>query len=122
MSKIDDFKIFVKNNPLLVSYVKNGSNTWQGFYELYDLYGDDMEIWKEYLNVTSNEKKVSTKKGNNTLNGILEMTKSLDTDKLQDGLSSIQKAIDLFGGMITKDSGTTSGGYTPRPIYRKFDD
>ncbi len=65
------------------------------------------------------EKKVS----NNTFSNIMEMAKNIDTDKLQDGITSIQKAISLFGDMLVKDKPNTSANtYTPRPIYRKFDD
>ena len=49
MSK-DSFKAFVKNNPNLVNYVKNNEMSWQKFYEMYDLYGEEHEIWKSYLN------------------------------------------------------------------------
>jgi hypothetical protein len=37
MAKIDNFKLFVKNNPNLITYVKNNTMSWQKFYELYDL-------------------------------------------------------------------------------------
>ena len=49
MAKMDDFKSFVKKNPNLVNYVKNDTMSWQKFYELYDLYGEDENIWGEYL-------------------------------------------------------------------------
>ena len=51
------------------------------------------------------------------------MAKNIDTDKLQDGLSSIQKAVDLFGGLLVKDKETsTKSDYLPRPVYKRFDD
>ena len=80
MTKIDNFKDFVKRNPNLVTYVKKGQNTWQNFYELYDLYGEDNSIWNKYLN---KEEERSTK-GSSTISNILEMAKNLDADKLQD--------------------------------------
>ena len=48
MSKLDQFKEFVKKNPNLVKYVKNNEMTWQKFYEIYDMYGEDTEVWKDY--------------------------------------------------------------------------
>ena len=54
MAKIDNFKLFVKNNPNLITYVRNNTMSWQKFYELYDLYGEDNNIWSEYLNNKSN--------------------------------------------------------------------
>ena len=37
------FKIFVRNHPVLVNHVRNKKMTWQQFYELYDLYGEETE-------------------------------------------------------------------------------
>lgn len=49
MSKIDDFKNFVKDNPKLIKYVKSDQMTWQKFYEIYDLYGSEESAWKDFL-------------------------------------------------------------------------
>lgn len=63
MAKIDNFKLFVKNNPNLITYVKNNTMSWQKFYELYDLYGEDNNVWNEYLNkdTTVNTTKTESK-------------------------------------------------------------
>ena len=34
----ENFKIFAKNHPELLDYIKSGEMTWQKFYEIYDLY------------------------------------------------------------------------------------
>ena len=124
MPSIDNFKTFVKTNPKLINYVKNGEMSWQKFYELYDLYGEEENIWKEYLNKEDRqeekEKKIST--SSNTLSNILEYARNLDTNKVQEGITSIQKAISLFGDILTKDKTDTGSNYTPRPVYRRFDD
>lgn len=120
MSKIDGFKSFVRDNPSLVNYVKEKKKTWQEFYELYDLYGNNKEIWNKYLTTSNN---ISTeKKSGNPLNNIIEVAKNIDADKLQDGLSSIQKAVDLFSGLLIKDKTDSKMDYTPRPVYKRFDD
>ena len=46
MSK-SEFKEFVKNNPRLLTYVNKNEMSWQKFYEMYDMYGSDNEVWKE---------------------------------------------------------------------------
>ena len=122
MTKVDSFKSFVKNNPNLTSYVRSGEMTWQKFYELYDIYGEDENIWKQYKKeevrkITNQNKTFSTFNFNN----LIEMTKNLDANKLQDGITSIQKAIGLFSDMLIKDKNDVNT-YTPRPIYRRFDD
>ena len=107
MAKIDNFKLFVKNNPNLITYVKNNTMSWQKFYELYDLYGEDNNVWNEYLNkdTTVNTTKTESKKSNK-FSDILDMAKNLDTNKLQDGISSVQKAIGLIGDILVKDKKT----------------
>ena len=123
MAKIDNFKLFVKNNPNLITYVKNNTMSWQKFYELYDLYGEDNNVWNEYLNkdTTVNSTKTESKKSNK-FSDILDMAKNLDTNKLQDGISSVQKAIGLIGDILVKDKKPDASTYNPRPIYRRFDD
>lgn len=123
MTKIDNFKLFVKNNPNLITYAKNNTMSWQKFYELYDLYGEDNNVWNEYLNkdTTVNTTKTESKKSNK-FSDILDMAKNLDTNKLQDGISSVQKAIGLIGDILVKDKKPDASTYNPRPIYRRFDD
>lgn len=124
MTKVDNFKSFVKKNPNLINYVRDGKMSWQKFYELYDLYGEENNIWQEYLN---KEEKREIKQGktianSNTFFNLLEYVKNLDTNKIQDGITSMQKAISLFGEIMIKDKGETAKNYTPRPVYRRFDD
>lgn len=128
MDDINNFKSFVRKNPNLIAYVRDGSMSWQKFYELYDLYGEDNSIWDSYINkktdntITSRTSDNSSK-SNFSLGNILDMAKNIDANRLSDGISSLQKAIGLFGDIISKDStSSTTSSYTPRPIYRKFDD
>lgn len=125
MTKIDNFKSFVRKNPNLITYVREKNTSWQELYELYDLYGEDPTIWNKYLNKEEKqiEEQTTSTSNTNPLNNILTMAKNIDADKLQDGLSSIQKAVDLFGGLLVKDKGTsTKSDYLPRPVYKRFDD
>ena len=82
MTKIDNFKSFVRRNPNLITYVREKNTSWQEFYELYDLYGEDPTIWNKYLN--KEEKGAKESSNNNPLNNILTMAKNIDADKLQD--------------------------------------
>ena len=49
MDKKEEFKAFVRKNPILIKYVKNNEMTWQKFYEIYDIYGENNDVWKDYL-------------------------------------------------------------------------
>ena len=52
----DDFKRFVRSHPDLIQYVNDGSMSWQKFYEMYDIYGENSNVWDKYNNMrTSTE-------------------------------------------------------------------
>ena len=87
--------------------------TWQKFYELYDMYGEESTIWDEY----KQEKKKST-----TLNDIVNMAKNIDMDKFQDGVNSLSKAVGLFSDLFANKSNPSTNTYKPRAVYKRFED
>lgn len=124
-NKLSEFKEFVKNNPSLIKYVKNKTMSWQDFYELYVLYEDKEDVWSEYLKKENNEEitsKTSNNGGVRSFSDILNMAKNIDVDKVQNGITSLQKAISLFGDLIIKKDDDVGSSYTPRPIYKSFED
>jgi len=126
MSKVDDFKNFVKVNPSLIRYIRNGEMDWQKFYEIYDIYGDDQSVWGEYLNNNSSsndDSRSSESRSSFKFEDIVRMAKNIDVNKVQDGLTSLQKTLSLFGDLfINKDGSSSGSNYNPRPLYRKFED
>ena len=115
MKRIDVFKSFVRSLPNLINYVRNNEMTWQKFYELWDLYGPDHEIWQKY-NVSTNA---------NPVEEFTRMIKNIDMDSLRRNIGTIQKGISLFQELFKKDNSETNEPkepYTPRPLYRRFDD
>lgn len=124
-NNIDNFKYFVKNNPFLIGYIRRGEKSWQEFYEIYDLYGEDEDAWSKFLSV--DEEEYESRAGESSRGGYLEeiinMAKRVDMDKVQEGISSLQKTLGLFGELfVNKESGKESREYNPRPLYRRFDD
>lgn len=130
-SKIDEFKLFVKANPFLITYIRDGKKNWQDLYEMYDIYGDNEEYWNTYLDDT-NKKEENTRdsskntSSNNTsftnhLDELIKMAKNVDVDKVQEGITSLQKTLALFGDLFANKN-TSTNGYNPRPLYRRFDD
>jgi len=113
MNNLDKFKQFVKLNPQFASYIKDGSMTWQKFYELYDMYGEDSTIWSSF---SQEERKTSP-----TLNDIINMAKNIDMNKLHDGVNSLSKAVSLFSDLFASKE-TPKNNYQPRAIYQRFDD
>lgn len=121
MAKIDDFKTFVKENPKLTRYVKDGTMNWQKFYELYDLYGKDNEVWNDYLKDETKAVKAATT--GFTLAEAFNYLKNLDLDSIQNGINSIQRVVGVVGDLTNKNTSTTTKAeYKPRPLYKHFED
>ena len=110
----EEFKEFVRKRPELIDYVNNGSMTWQKFFEQWSLYGDDEEVWKKY-------KKIDNDNSFN-FNSLINSIKNIDKDTLQKGINGFQKALELLQGLITKDEVDNNTSYTPRQIFKKFED
>ena len=105
----EEFKAFVRKRPYLIDYVTNGDMTWQKFYELYNLYGEDDSVWNKY------------KKDDINLSGITDILKKVDMDQVKKGVNGLQKIIELIQGLLVKDEISPST-YEPRQIFKKFED
>ena len=87
---LQSFKRFVSNNPHLIDYVSNKEKTWQEFYEMYELYGDNEDVWNRYL------------KGRNstTIKDLFSMFKDIDVSEIQESIMSIQKGLGYIGDIF----------------------
>ena len=119
MSNKEEFKLFVKSHPEFISFVKNGEMTWQKFYETYSLYGKDDNVWNKYFKKEENETK--EEKENISVSDLIDMVKKVDLNSVQKNITNISKALGLVQSLITKDEINTET-YTPRPLYKKFED
>lgn len=117
MNKKDEFKNFVKKNPSLIKHVKDGSMSWQKYYEIYDMYGEDENAWKDYI---TKEKVVEAASTATATAGFLTWLKSLDLDSIQNGVQSVQRVLSVLGDFGTKE--TKKEKYKPRPMYKHFED
>lgn len=115
--KKEEFKEFVKKNPILLKYVKDGSMTWQKFYEMFDMYGDDSSAWKDYLSSD-----VSNIANSSATLGLFDFIKNLDFDSIQNGVNSMQRVLSLLQDMSKKNNSTNNTNYTTRPLYKHFED
>ena len=118
----EQFKQFVKDNPSLITYVNSKEKTWQEFYELYDLYGDEKTVWSKYL---SNEKesKQEAVKENNAFADLVAFLKTINLDSLQEGINSVQRVLGVFQDFSNKDTKVEEKKeYKPRPLYKHFED
>jgi len=126
MAKIDEFKSFVRQNPNLANYIKDGSMTWQKFYELYDMYGSENEVWNSYKKNdvrNDNVTKTAASLGSFTLADTLNFIKNIDLDSLQNGISSIQRVVGVVSDLTNKNTvSQNKSEYKPRPLYKHFED
>jgi len=91
--------------------------TMQGFYEIYDIYGDNEEAWKPYeRNNTIN----------NTTSKFSDIMKNIDLDEVQKHITSAQKALGMVSDLTTKNANSLEnaikGPLTSRPLNKFFED
>ncbi len=115
MDTKEKFKDFVRKNPVLLKHVKDGSMTWQKFYEIYDMYGEDEVAWKDYLTVGA-----ATTSAMASFD-LMRFLKNLDLDSIQNGVNSMQRVLGLLQDMSSSKSNTETPR-KPRPLYKHFED
>ena len=115
MDKKEKFKEFLRKNPKLIDYIKKNDGGVQKLYEVYDIYGEDESVWKEYL----------TDKSLN-LNNITDIVKNIDMDSIKNHISTAQKALDIVQELTGKASSTVSSvlkkPLSPKPLSKFFED
>lgn len=122
MSK-EAFKEFVKKNPKLIKFVRNNEMTWQKFYEIYDIYGEEESAWKEYLQDKTVENTAKAAAATVGFSDFVNWLKTVNLDGLQEGIGNVQRVLGIFQDFAKKDdTGSTKQEYKPRPIYKHFED
>lgn len=113
---LENFKKFVRNKPILTEYVKRGEVSWQNFYDMYELYGENSDVWSKYLN--SNTSIV-------TIKDIFDNLKNIDMTEVQNSIISLQKGLNYIENLVKskeKEIPIRKSSYEARPLYRYFDD
>ena len=118
----EDFKRFVRSNPNLINYVNNHEHTWQEFYEMYDIYGENSNIWDKYKEVGDMSSISETSKltvGDTSLKDLFNMIKKVDLESVRKGAEGLQKAIALVQDFTKPNNPNV---YQARPLYQHFED
>lgn len=113
MNTKDKFKDFVKLHPELVKHVNNGKMSWQKFYEMYDMYGEQEDVWKDFITSKTIQKE--------TTFDFVNFIKGIDLDSLQEGVNSVQRVLGLLQD-ISPTSKPNTNIQKPRPLYKHFED
>lgn len=115
MSKKEEFKNFVALHPELVTYIKNKEYSWQDLYEIYDIYGDNKEVWNKYKN--------NDERNNAPLNELTNIVKGINMNNVQKYINNAQKAINVIQELTSKSPiKTPATPKSPRPITKFFGD
>lgn len=115
MDKKEEFKKFAHLNPKLAKYVKDNNISWQKLYEIYDIYGDNKEVWEPYLKDDNR---------NNNFD-IKDIMKNIDLDSIQEHIKSAQKALGFIEELTNKGASNIinpKGPTKPRPLNKFFGD
>ena len=117
MSK-ESFKSFARLHPELATTVLKGNATWQQLYEIFEIYGENNNIWNQYFTEPTIADSIQTSA--TTFKEFMNTLKNLDMDSVQKGITNIQKTIGLLQdiGLNSRNNNT----YESKPIYQRFDD
>ena len=121
MADKESFKKFVSKHPELVNVVNNGEMTWQKFYEMYDLYGEESNTWDKYFNNSVSSVAAATATGVG-VSEIFNWLKGINLDTLQNGVASLERVVGLLADLGNKEDKPFEEEYKPRPIYKHFED
>lgn len=99
MNKKEEFKEFLRNNPYLSLRVNEGVTTYQKLFETYDIYGETSSIWDEFK-----IKKKDNIKVTDSVKSVLNNLKNVDLDKLEDNISSLEKALGFLEEIVSSRS------------------
>lgn len=115
MDKKEKFKLFLKNNPSIINYIKENNKSMQSLYEIYDVYGEDKKVWDEYIN---SDRSIN-------LNNITNIVKNIDMNSIKGHINTAQKALGLVQELTSKvGEGVKSikKPLAPKPLDKFFED
>lgn len=125
MSK-EQFKLFVRNNPSLASHVNNNEISWQQLYEMYNLYGENSNVWNEYLTPVQTKSSIPSVISANekAFQELINMVRNVDLEKVRHGIEGVQKTISLVQdlGFGNNNNNNVRQEYQGRPLYQHFED
>lgn len=118
MATKEEFKLFARKHPELVRFIKNGEASWQKFYEIYDIYGEEDSAWQPYFTK-------QTVGSDSNFKSITDKLKNIDLNSIQEHITTAQKALGIVQELTGKGSSvgaSATEAVNPRPINKIFED
>ena len=115
MSKLDEFKIFIKDQDEVLKKIHDGKLTWQQVYEIYDIHGPSNSLFKQPV------KEERSAKSNNQINNAIKAFQDIDMDKISNNLQSLQKVLGMFSE-FSKNNKQDPSHSISRGNYRRYND
>ena len=117
MSKLDEFKTFIKGQDEVLEKIHNGELSWQKVYEIYDIYGPSNSLFKQPKKEETNTRN----KSNSQLNNAIKAFQDIDMDKISDNLQSLQKVLGVFSE-FSKSNKSDQSHSLSKGGYRRYND
>ncbi len=114
MDKKELFKTFISNHPEILKYIKSKEMTFQDFYEIYDIYGEQNDVWDKYF------KKDDTSADENRLKELTGLLKNINIDSIEHHVNNAQKVIGIIQELTKKTPDITST--VDNPITKIYGD
>jgi hypothetical protein len=113
MDKKELFKNFIGAHPEILKYIKNKEMTFQDFFEIYDIYGEESNVWDKYFkdNIETDDNKLKE------LSGLL---KNINIDSIEHHVNNAQKVIGIIQELTKKTPDITNA--VDNPITKIYGD
>lgn len=113
MDKKELFKNFIGAHPEILKYIKNKEMTFQDFFEIYDIYGEESNVWDKYFkdNIETDDNKLKE------LSGLL---KNINIDSIEHLVNNAQKVIGIIQELTKKTPDITNA--VDNPITKIYGD
>lgn len=121
--KLDEFKKFVKAHPLLKNEVQSKRKTWQELYEDFVILGESAFDEAEVKVSKTKETKKEASSTEDMIKTIIGYVKKIDPDQVTKTVTSIQKVLELLGGLSGGTAGALAKKSTGDPLFdKRFDE
>ncbi len=115
MDKKSEFKKFLNKHPEILRFIKNKEMTFQDFYEIYDIYGEENDVWNKYFKEDSDTSSTRDK-----ISELTSIFKNINMDNIEHHVNNAQKAISIIQELTKKSPEVLTK--VDRPISKFFGD